>query len=381
MTLLADPVALTAALVRCRSVTPVDDGAIELLEALLGEAGFVCRRPDRGGIKNLFARWGEGGTGHVLGFNGHTDVVPAGASADWSVDPFGGEMRDGFIWGRGAADMKSAVAAFASAAADYAGSGAPGTIILTITGDEEKTAIDGTSAILDWMDANGERMDACIVGEPTCPNILGETIKIGRRGSLNVWIEIEGDQGHAAYPERVRNAVAAAARLADRLASTPLDDGSEAFDPSTLSLTSIDVGNTATNVIPARCTLTCDVRFNDQHRPDDLKARFRDAAAAIEKEFGVTAQVRFRLSGLCFLTEPGSLSDLVASAVHDEVGRWPALSTSGGTSDARFIRAHCPVIECGLVGATIHQTDERASIADIHALKSIYGRILRAWFA
>ena len=378
---LFDPLALTSELIRCRSVTPVDDGALDLLQNLLTDAGFICHRPDRAGICNLFARWGEKGTGRVIGFNGHTDVVPAGNPADWSFDPFGGIIQDGFVCGRGAADMKSAVAAFAAAAAEHAISKSRGTIILTITGDEEKTATDGTAAILDWMDANGERMDACIVGEPTCPVALGDAIKIGRRGSLSVSVEIHGSQGHAAYPDRARNPVAAAARLADRLASSQLDDGSANFDRSTLSLTSIDVGNPATNVIPARCTVNFDIRFNDLHQPAELEARLQREATVIENEFGVSVAMALRFSGQCFLTEPGELTNLVADAVEAETGRRPELSTSGGTSDARFIRHHCPVIECGLVGATIHQIDERASISDILALKSIYARILRAWFA
>ena len=377
-----DPVRLTADLIRCPSVTPEEGGALALLERRLAEAGFTCARADRGGVANLFARWGEKGAAKTFGFNGHTDVVPVGDAAAWTVDPFGGQERDGVLWGRGATDMKSGVAAFAAAAIDFVKETPPdGAVILAITGDEEGDATDGTAALLDWMAAQGERMDVCIVGEPTSRETMGDMIKIGRRGSLVAWFEAQGVQGHSAYPHRAKNPVAAIARLADRLSQTDLDRGTEHFDPTTIALTTIDTGNPATNVIPATCRATVNIRFNDTHTGASLSDWLRDTAAAVARETGVEIATRIKISGEAFLTPPGPLSDLVARAVEAETGRRPALSTTGGTSDARFVKDHCPVVEVGLVGDTMHQVDERVQVAQIRQLAGVYRRILTEYFA
>jgi succinyl-diaminopimelate desuccinylase len=377
-----DPVELTAALVRCPSVTPAEGGALALLEDRLSAAGFFCARVDRNGTPNLFARAGRKGAPRSFGFNGHTDVVPPGDPALWSADPFGAAIRDGWLYGRGAADMKSGVAAFAAAAIDAAHRIPPdGAIILAITGDEEGEATDGTCALLDWMKAEGEAMSVCLVGEPTCPTVLGEAMKIGRRGSLTAWITVTGRQGHSAYPERARNPLTALVRLLDRLAGHDLDAGSAHFDPSTLAIVTVDTGNPATNVIPASARATVNIRFNDRHSGASLTAWLEAEAAAVAAAFGVAAEVRVRVSGESFLTPPGPLSELVADAVRAETGLSPALSTSGGTSDARFVKDHCPVVEFGLAGPTMHQVDERVEIAQILRLKAIYARILAAWFA
>jgi succinyl-diaminopimelate desuccinylase len=377
-----DPARLTADLIRCPSVTPEEGGALRLLEGVLSEAGFACTRVDRGGVANLFARWGAKGAARSFGFNGHTDVVPVGDAAAWSVPPFGGVERDGMLYGRGACDMKSGVAAFASAAVDFVRETPPdGAVILAITGDEEGNATDGTTALLDWMQAEGEAMTACLVGEPTCPARMGEMIKIGRRGSLSAWVTVTGVQGHSAYPHRARNPLPAMARLMDRLASHTLDEGTAHFDPSTLAIVTIDTGNPATNVIPAECRATVNIRFNDTHDGASLTRWLRAEIDRVAGEFGVTAEMRVKVSGEAFLTPPGPLSDLVARAVEAETGVTPVLSTSGGTSDARFVRDHCPVVEFGLVGQTMHQVDERVEVAQIHQLKAIYSRILRDYFA
>ena len=377
-----DPVELTAALVRCPSVTPVEGGALVLLQDLLEGAGFACTRVDRGGICNLFARWGKKGAARTFGFNGHTDVVPLGDEAAWSVAPFGAEIKDGYLWGRGATDMKSGVAAFAAAAVDFVQDTPPdGAVILTITGDEEGDALDGTTALLDWMQAEGEAMDVCLVGEPTCPEEMGDMIKIGRRGSMNVRITITGKQGHSAYPHRARNPLPAMARLVDRLSRHVLDEGTDHFDPSTLAVVTIDTGNPASNVIPASCRATLNIRFNDRHSGAGLGAWVQREMDAVCAEMGVSGALTITVSGESFLTAPGALSDLVSAAVEAETGRRPVLSTSGGTSDARFVKDHCPVVEFGLVGHRMHQVDERVKVEQIGQLKAIYARILRDYFA
>ncbi len=376
-----DPVALTAELVRCPSVTPEEGGALGLLGEQLSAAGFTCHRVDRGGVCNLFARWGEKRAARSFGFNGHTDVVPAGDAAAWTVPPFAAVERDGFLWGRGATDMKSGVAAFAAAAMDFVRETPPeGAVILAITGDEEGEAVHGTRALLDWMQAEGEAMDVCLVGEPTCSERLGDMIKIGRRGSMTAWITLHGVQGHVAYPHRAKNPLPAMARLVDRLTSHALDEGTEHFDPSTLAVVSIDTGNTATNVIPAECRAVINIRFNDAHDSASLSGWLRAEIDRVCTEFGVSSELDLRVSGESFLTPPGPLSQLVARAAEAETGIRPALSTSGGTSDARFIKDHCPVVEFGLVGHRMHQVDERVEIAQIHRLKAIYARILREYF-
>ena len=377
-----DPARLTADLIKCPSVTPEDGGALQLLETVLSGAGFACTRVERGGVGNLFARWGDKGAARSFGFNGHTDVVPVGDEAAWSVPPFGAVERDGVLYGRGATDMKSAVAAFVAAAVDFVAETPPhGAVILAITGDEEGDAVDGTTALLDWMDAQGERMSACLVGEPTCPERMGEMIKIGRRGSLSAWITLTGMQGHSAYPHRACNPLPAMARLMDRMASHTLDEGTGHFDPSTLAVVTIDTGNPATNVIPATCRATVNIRFNDAHDSASLTQWMQGEIDRVAAEFGVTGAMQVKVSGEAFLTPPGPLSDLVAGAVEAETGVVPVLSTTGGTSDARFVKDHCPVVEFGLVGQTMHQVDERVEVAQIHQLKAVYARILRAYFA
>ncbi len=377
-----DPVALTADLIRCRSVTPVEAGALVLLQAVLEAAGFDCTRVDREGVANLFARWGRRGAKRSFGFNGHTDVVPVGDVAAWRHDPFGGEIRDGVIYGRGACDMKSGVAAFVAAAVDFVRTTPPdGAVVLTITGDEEGDGLHGTRALLDWMAVQGERMAVCLVGEPTCPTQMGEMMKIGRRGSMTAHITARGVQGHSAYPQRAKNPLSALVRLLDRLASRELDKGSAHFDASTLAITTIDTGNPANNVIPAETRATVNIRFNDLHSGASLAAWLNEEADAVAAATGVGIALRLQVSGESFLTPPGDLSALVAAAVQAETGLVPVASTSGGTSDARFIKDHCPVVEFGLVGRSMHQVDESAEVAHIHQLKAIYGRVLCDYFA
>ena len=377
-----DPIALTADLVRCPSVTPTEGGALAVLESLLSRAGFSCTRVDRGGIANLYARWGQKKHPKTFGFNGHTDVVPVGDVAAWTQNPFGADIKDGFLYGRGATDMKSGVAAFAAAAVDFVTQTPPdGAVVLAITGDEEGDAVDGTVALLDWMAASDEAMSVCLVGEPTCPDVMGEMMKIGRRGSMNTFFTVKGVQGHSAYPDRAKNPVHAMARLMNRLAEHELDQGTDHFDASTLAIVTIDTGNPATNVIPAECKATVNIRFNDAHTSRNILDWLEAEARKVEAETGVIISMTIKVSGESFLTPPGALSDLVAKAVQAETGVLPGLSTSGGTSDARFVKNHCPVVEFGLVGRTMHQVDERVEVVQITQLKAIYARILRDYFA
>jgi succinyl-diaminopimelate desuccinylase len=376
-----DPVKLTSDLIRCPSVTPKDEGALDVLASLLAPAGFEVTRVDRNGICNLFARWGDAGNGPVLGFNGHTDVVPIGDPEDWSVEPFGGAISDGRIWGRGACDMKSGVAAFAAAAIDFVQASPPdGSIALLITGDEEGDAEDGTVALLDWMAENGERMDHCLVGEPTCPETFGEMLKIGRRGSLRATIKATGKQGHSAYPHKALNPLPAMAELVYELSTLSLDEGSKHFQPSTLAVTTIDTGNPAGNVIPASCTASVNIRFNDLHSGADLGAFLQEKADKVARKTGLVIALDVHISGESFLTKPGPFSNLVRDAVETVSGIRPEFSTSGGTSDARFIQKHCPVIEFGLVGTSMHQVDEFADVQQIHDLKATYTEVLRQYF-
>lgn len=371
---------LTADLIRCPSVTPTEAGAIALLERLLGEAGFACTRISRGGIENLYARWGTAAP--VFGFGGHTDVVPIGNRDAWTADPFGAEIRDGVMWGRGATDMKSGVAAFAAAAIRFVRETPPkGSVALLITGDEEGASIDGTVAILDWMAEAGEKIDVCIVGEPTSVETLGDVVKIGRRGSMTGTLTVCGKQGHTAYPERAINPLPILARICDRLASTPLDEGSDHFQASTLALSTIDVGNPATNVIPAEGRAVFNIRFNDLHTSDVIKDRVGGIISAIANDSGCETEIVWKISGESFLTRPGPLTDLVQAVVADHCRAMPKMTTGGGTSDARFIKDLCPVVELGLVGDTMHQVDERVPVADIEALGAIYLDILRRYFA
>ncbi len=376
-----DPAQLTADLIKCASVTPAEGGALRLLERVLSEAGFACTRVDRGEVSNLFARWGKGANGRTFGFNGHTDVVPVGDAAAWTVDPFGAEIKAGWLYGRGATDMKSGVAAFAAASIDFVTDTPPdGSVVMAITGDEEGDAVDGTVALLDWMAAKNERIDHCLVGEPTSPNHMGEMMKIGRRGSMNAFFVASGVQGHSAYPHRAKNPLPAMAQLMATLAAHTLDDGTEHFDASTLAVTTIDTGNLASNVIPALCKATVNIRFNDTWTSLALTHWLTREMQGVTALFDIKIDMKTQVSGESFITAPGEFSALVGQAVEAETGVRPELSTSGGTSDARFVKDHCPVVEFGLVGKTMHQVDERVEIAQIHQLKAIYSRILADYF-
>lgn len=365
---MGDPLPLAQALIRCASVTPADGGAQDVLAAALEARGFRVWRLPFGTTPNLFARRGEAGP-HLC-FAGHTDVVPAGGG--WDRDPFGGEVRDGMLHGRGACDMKGAIAAFVAAAADHGGTGS---ISLLITGDEEGPAADGTVRVLDWMAAHGHVPDFCLVGEPTNPERLGEVIKIGRRGSLNAGIAVHGTQGHAAYPQRADNPVHRLVRALAALTAAPLDAGSEWFEPSSLQVTSVDVGNPATNVIPGLARARLNIRFNDRHTGASLEAWLRAALAQHAERF----ELEVAVNGEAFLTAPGPLVDRLAAAVAEAAGVAPRLDTGGGTSDARFIARHCPVAEFGLVGATMHQANERVPVEDVRHLARIYGAVLAAF--
>jgi succinyl-diaminopimelate desuccinylase len=373
---------LCRALVRCRSVTPEDGGALGVLDAALKQAGFATQRltfsvPGTPDVDNLYARFGA--REPFLVFAGHTDVVPAGDAAKWRFDPFAGEVADGAIWGRGTADMKGGVAAFAAAAcALVARRGVRnGSIGFLITGDEEGPAVNGTEKLLRWAYNKGERFDHCIVGEPTSVEALGDTIKIGRRGSVNGTLIVEGLQGHAAYPERADNPIPKLMALLDALTAAPLDKGTPRFDASNLEIVSVDVGNPAFNVIPGQARACVNVRFNDVWTPETLAAELRRRLDSAGMKFTLEFEP---CNAPAFLTVPDSFTKLVADAVERKTGRRPALSTSGGTSDARFIRAYCPVLEFGLVGATAHMVDEHVAIADIEALTEIYRGILEDYF-
>ncbi|MBN8294358.1 succinyl-diaminopimelate desuccinylase [Rhodobacter sp. NTK016B] len=377
-----DPVDLTARLIRCPSVTPDEGGALLLLQGELESAGFSCARVDRNGTANLFARWGQKGANRSFGFNGHTDVVPPGDAAEWRFDPFSATEAEGKLWGRGACDMKSGVAAFVAAAVDFVRDTPPdGAVVIAVTGDEEGDATDGTVALLDWMAEQGERMTHCIVGEPTCPSVMGEMIKNGRRGSMTARLEARGVQGHSAYPHRAKNPLPALVKLLDRLASHELDTGNSQFDPSTLALTTIDVGNKATNVIPASAKAVLNIRFNDIHSGASLTTWLETEIARVTEETGIDFSMTVKVSGESFVTQPGWFTDLVSDAVEAACERRPELSTTGGTSDARFIKDHCPVVEFGLVGQSMHKVDEYVELAHIRQLKDVYTRILTRYFA
>ncbi len=373
-----DPIALAAALVRCPSVTPDDAGAQDVLATALDALGFRVHRlvlgeaPD-GPVSNLFATIGCGG--RHFAFAGHTDVVPAGPG--WSVDPFAATLDDERLVGRGIADMKGAIAAMVAAASRHVARGSPGTLSFIITGDEEGPATFGTNPLLDWMVANGHRPDVCLVGEPTSLDRLGDCVKIGRRGSVNIWIEVLGTQGHVAYPHRADNPITRLLAILTELKGRLLDDGSDWFSPSNLEITDIDVGNPATNVIPAVAKARLNIRFNDHHSGDGLSAWVHEVVA----RHAADARVTIKVSGEAFLTEPGRFSAIIANAIRNETGIEPEFSTSGGTSDARFIRRLCPVVEFGLPGQSMHKRDEQVAVADITALAAIYDDILRHYLA
>ena len=383
-----DPVALAQALIRCRSVTPADDGALDTLQVVLERLGFVCRRmpfaaPGHAAVDNLYARLGDGAP--LFWFAGHTDVVPAGDPILWSVDPFAGTVQDGRLYGRGAADMKGAIAAFAAAVKRFLVTHGPtfgGSIGLVITGDEEGEAVNGTAKMLPALTAAGERPDFCVVGEPSNPETVGEVLKIGRRGSLNAWMTTFGTQGHVAYPDRADNAAHRMIRLLSPLIAGPLDDlvgvaSSPHFLPSSLTVTTVDVGNPASNVVPAMARAHVNIRYTDRHSAAALEDWLRVTLAAVDDRHELVV----RRSGDCFLTTPGRWTELVADAVAAVTGRRPAYDTGGGTSDARFIKDVCPVVEFGLVNRTIHQVDEHAAVDDLVRLTDIYATLLERFFA
>ncbi len=378
-----DPLELARALLRCPSVTPADGGALATLAGAVEGLGFRCETltfseagtPDVG---NLFARLGSGRP-HLC-FAGHTDVVPIGDPEAWSIDPFGAEIRGGVLFGRGAADMKGAIAAFVGAASRFLtrrGGRFDGSLSLLITGDEEGPAINGTAKVLRWMAERGEIPDSCLVGEPTNPLRLGETIKIGRRGSLAARIAVAGVQGHTAYPQLADNPLPRLVRILAALTEARLDDGTEHFQPSDLQLTSIDVGNPAANVIPGSGSAAFNIRFNDLHTGESLSQWIRDRLA----EIGGDAALDIHVSGEAFLTPPGRFTGLLARAVADKTGIAPELGTAGGTSDARFIKQYCEVAEFGLVGQTMHKIDERVDLADLAMLGEIYEAVIDSYFA
>jgi succinyl-diaminopimelate desuccinylase len=377
-----DPVKLAQDLIRRPSVTPKDEGAIGVLEAALAEAGFDNHRlafaaPGTAEIQNLYAVAKGDRPGRNLCFAGHTDVVPEGKREHWSADPYAAEIRDGRLYGRGAADMKSAIAAFAAAAARFIAKRQgkfAGAVSLLITGDEEGPAVNGTKPVLDWLAKSGEKLDACIVGEPTNPARLGEMAKIGRRGSFTGRLTVHGIQGHTAYPHLADNPIHRLAKMIAAL-TEPLDSGSAHFPATTLQFASVDVGNPVSNVIPAEAKAVFNSRFNDLHTAKSLEAEIRRRLDTVGGRYDLACEC----SGESFLTPPGPLSELLVAAVKAETGLTPELSTTGGTSDARFIKDHCPVIEFGLAGATMHKVDEHVPVADIEALSRIYERVLDAY--
>ena len=382
----ADPVDLARELIRCPSVTPEEGGAISYLQRVLTGANFDVHRvmftqPGYDNIENLYARVGTGAPHFV--FAGHTDVVPPGEEQLWSYAPFAGEVSEEVLFGRGAVDMKGAIACALAATFDYlaAHHGKPkGSISFLITGDEEGVAVNGTVKLLKWAADRGEKFDHCLLGEPSNPKSLSDMIKIGRRGSLNGTLVVTGTAGHVAYPQLADNPVRGIVTLLSALMNAPLDDGSQHFDPSNLEFTSIDVGNKTVNVIPGEARARFNIRFNDRHMQDDLKALIEQRTGA------VAGPIRWRIewepsNADVFVTKPGSLVDLVRAAVAEVTGKSPALSTSGGTSDARFIKDYCPVVEFGLVNTTMHKVDERVPTADLVVLTAIYRNILERYFA
>jgi succinyl-diaminopimelate desuccinylase len=386
MTDISDPIAHAIALIRCPSVTPDQAGALDYMEDCLARAGFACHRQrfSSGGlpeVDNLYAR--IGGSGPHLAFAGHIDVVPPGDSAAWTVPPFAAEIRDGVLYGRGAVDMKGAVAAMMAAATRHVAASRPlkGSISFIITADEEGPAVNGTVALIDWMRQAGERPDFCLLGEPTHPTRMGEAIKIGRRGSLTGRIAVRGVQGHVAYPALTRNPLTGLVAAMKRIAEEQLDDGSENFAPSNLEVTSIDTGNPAVNVVPAAASAHFNVRFNDLHNAESLAALLR---ALIEESLegrGLTWDLDFESNAEAFLTEPGPSVQTLIEVSREITGLTPALSTDGGTSDARFIKNLCPVMEYGLVNKTIHKVDEMTPLIDIHVLTEIYQQFMARYFA
>ena len=375
----SDPLALAQALIRCPSVTPEDHGALDVVEHALEQLGFTCHRlmfeeDGRTPVENLYARVGEGSPN--LCFAGHTDVVPPGDRAGWRVDPFAGEVIERVLYGRGAVDMKGAIACFLAAAARFLERHRPeGSISFLITGDEEGPAINGTRKVLAWLKERGETLDACVVGEPTSAERLGDTIKIGRRGSLSVRLTVRGVQGHVAYPARADNPIPRLLTMLQALSAEPLDAGSEHFQPSELVITSVDVGNPASNLIPAEARASFNIRFNDRHTARELETALRARLDATGGDY----RLEIHAGAEAFRTMPGPFTDLLQALIERELGTVPELSTTGGTSDARFIKDVCPVVEFGLVGATIHQVDERVPLPDLEALTRVYQALLASF--
>jgi len=365
-----DTVSLAQALIRCASVTPADDGALDVVQAALQARGFTCWRLPFNEVDNLFAR--RGTTAPHLCFAGHTDVVPPGAGA-WTHPPFAAEIVNGILYGRGAQDMKGAIAAFIAAIPQSN----PGTLSLLITGDEEGPSVDGTRRVLEWMEAHGHTPDMCLVGEPTSQAVLGDTIKIGRRGSMNAWVSVHGRQGHSAYPQRADNPVHRLLAALAELTATPLDTGSEWFEASTLQVTGLQVDNNATNIIPGQASAFLNIRFNDLHNSAGLTERLRQTFTRHAPQH----DLRVVVSGESFLTQPGPFVDALVRATRAATGVTPKLDTGGGTSDARFITRLCPVAELGGVGSTMHKVDECVEVAELRALTTLYGQIIKELLA
>jgi succinyl-diaminopimelate desuccinylase len=376
---LISSVNLARALIRAPSVTPVDAGVMDLVEAELARLGFTCRRMKFGEIENLYAR--RGTTSPNLCFAGHTDVVPAGDAGAWKADPFAAEVRDGVLYGRGAVDMKSAIAAFICAVESVLGEGEPaGSLSFLITGDEEGAARDGTRRVVEQLLAEGEVIDHCLVGEPTSAKALGDMLKVGRRGSLNAWIEVTGRQGHVAYPDRASNPIPVLAKLIERLAARRLDEGYPEFQPSNLEFTALEVSESAVNMIPARARARLNIRFNPNHTGAQLVDWLARECAEAEAGFEGKVTLDPSISGEAFYTAPCGFTAGVIAAIRETLGVTAEPSTSGGTSDARFIRDLCPVIEFGLVGSTMHMVDERVPVAEVEALTRTYAAIIRGYF-
>jgi succinyl-diaminopimelate desuccinylase len=376
---LVDPIAFAQDLIRRPSVTPRDAGAMDVLESALQALGFACRRMRFGEIENIYAR--RGTLGPNLCFGGHTDVVPPGDTAAWRNDPFAGEVSDGVLHGRGAVDMKGAVAAFVAAVSRVIAKGEPtGSLSLIITGDEEGSGHDGARRIVDTLLADGERIDHCLVGEPTSSAALGDMIKVGRRGSLNCVVTVEGVQGHVAYPHRAANPVPVLVALLHKLQTHKLDDGFPEFQPSNLEVTDLEVGNPAHNVIPARASARLNIRFNPRWKGADLVTWIEGLCRDAEIGFDGRVILTPTISGEAFFTQPDRFVSIVSEAVEAVAGRKPELSTSGGTSDARFFRALCPVLEFGLLGTTMHMVDERTPVAEVEALTQIYEGVINGYF-
>ena len=382
----ANPLEIAQDLIRCPSVTPEEGGALEYLQGILEAAGFTCKRlifsdentPD---VDNLFARLGDGAP-HLC-FAGHTDVVPVGDEADWTHPPFSAQVDNGWLFGRGSADMKGNIACFVAAALEYlekSGGNSPGSISFLITGDEEGPSVNGTKKVLQWMADNGHKPDHCLVGEPSCSSVIGDTVRIGRRGSLTGHLTVSGVQGHTAYPEKANNPVPGMLAVLNSFLAEPLDDGTPHFSPSDMQIATVDTGNAATNVIPARLKASFNIRYNANHTAESLMKILKDKANLALEGTGLEHQIQFLPASPCFITEPGPLVDLMVAAVKKQTGVTPELSTGGGTSDARFVKDYCPVIEFGLINETIHQVDERVETGDLEKLTGVYLEFIKRYF-